>query len=276
MKHEILTTDQWGPVLFLTHQDTQVGIALEFGIRIVHLSVAGMENLFYVQPKDLSDGFTTADGWHLYGGHRFWTAPESDLSYCPDNAPVSYALTPEGVTVTQSPDPWLGIQKSLTVAFDGSKVHLTHTVKNCQDTPVTCATWGVNTLGPGKAEIAFQGTAPGDYTPRRRVNLWADTNLHDPRLTFRKDRLLAEHQPLKDYCKLGLYTPTGTAVYTSRGQKLTVCFPVPPVESCPDGGSNFELFLGEKFMELETLGTTATLEKNETASHTECWQIEKA
>lgn len=275
MKHEILSTQQWGSVLFLEEADIRVGIALEFGIRIVHLSLAGMENLFYVQPKDLSDGFTTPDGWRLYGGHRFWTAPESDLSYCPDNAPVSYTLVPDGAVVTQAPDSWLGIRKSLTVTFGDGKVCLLHTVQNCREAPITCATWGVNTLGPGKAEISFRGTAPGDYTPRRRINLWADTNLHDPRLSFQKDRLLAEHQPRKDYCKLGLYTPAGTACYESRGQKLTVSFPTPPVESCPDGGCNFELYMGEKFMEMETLGTTVTLQKNQTASHTEYWQLEK-
>lgn len=273
MKHEILNTQQWGNVLFLEEYNTRVGIALDFGIRIVHLSVAGMENLYYVQPNDLSDNFATGDGWRLYGGHRLWTAPESDLSYCPDNAPVTYELLPNGAKVTQSVDPWLSIEKSLSVEFSDGKICLTHNIRNCGDAPMTCASWGVNTLGPGDAEIQFPGTAPGDYTPRRRLNLWANTNPHDPRLTFQKDRLLASFAPLTDYCKLGLYTPEGKADYTAKGQRLTITFATPPVEDCPDGGCNFELYMGAKFMELETMGTVATLLPGEATSHREFWEL---
>ena len=273
MKHEILDTAQWGKVLFLEEYNTRIGIALDFGIRIVHLSVVGMENLYYVQPNDLSDNFATPDGWRLYGGHRLWSAPESDLSYCPDNDPVSYELLPNGAKVTQNEEPWLHIEKSLSVEFVDGKICLTHTIINKSDAEMTCTSWGVNTLGPGKAEIPFEGTAPGDYTPRRRVNLWANTNLHDPRLTFEKDRLTAEFQPLTDYCKLGLYTPAGKAVYEAKGQRFTITFATPPVEICPDGGCNFELYMGAKFMELETVGTVTTLTKNQAVRHQEFWEL---
>lgn len=274
MKHEIRNTDQWGRVLFLEEYNTQIGIALDFGIRIVHLSVAGMENLYYVQPKDLSDGFVTPDGWKLYGGHRLWSAPESDLSYCPDNDPVSYEILENGAAVTQGKEKWLGISKRLAVTFEDGKICLTQTIKNEGDAPITCASWGVNTLGPGTAEISFPGTAPGDYTPRRRMNLWANTNPHDPRLSFEKDRLTATFQPLADYCKLGLYTPEGNAVYTAKGQKFTLTFHTPNVESCPDGGCNFELYMGAKFMELETMSTVKTLNPGEETSHQEFWTLE--
>ena len=273
MKHEILNTQQWGKVLFLEEYNTRVGIALDFGIRIVHLSVVGMENLYYVQPNDLSDNFVTPDGWRLYGGHRLWSAPESDLSYCPDNDPVSYTLLSDGVTVSQKKEPWLGIEKTLTLQFLDGKVCLTQSIKNAGDAPITCASWGVNTLGPGKAEIQFPGTAPGDYTPRRRINLWADTNLHDPRLTFTKDRLVAEFAPLPDYCKLGIYTPKGQAVYEAKGQRFTLTFHSPDVGICPDGGCNFELYMGAKFMELETVGTTTLLQPGEAVSHQEFWEL---
>ena len=276
MKHEVLNTQQWGNVLFLEEYNIRVGVALDFGIRVVYLSAAGMENIFYEQPNDLSDHFVTSSGWRLYGGHRLWTAPESDLSYCPDNDPVSYELLPNGVKVTQKCDPWLLMEKSLTITFENGKVCLTQGVKNCGDAPITCATWGVNTLKPGNAEVAFWGTDPGDYTPRRRINLWANTNVHDPRLHFDKSRLVATYEPLTDYCKLGLYTPEGVATYTGHGQKFTLFFPTHSVEECPDGGCNFELYMGAKFVELETVGTVTTLQKGESASHQEFWQIEKA
>ena len=46
-----------GRMLWLEQNDIQIGIALDYGIRVRHLSIKGMENLYYEQPSDLSDGF---------------------------------------------------------------------------------------------------------------------------------------------------------------------------------------------------------------------------
>ena len=96
---------QWGRVLWLRNEFAELAVALDFGIRIVHASYPGMENLFYEQPNDLSDGFVAEGGWRLYGGHRMWLAPESDDSYYPDNQPVSYEIADGHVLVTQPEDP---------------------------------------------------------------------------------------------------------------------------------------------------------------------------
>ena len=81
-----------GNLIWLSDGRTEAAAALDFGIRIVHLSCAGKPNLFYSQPEDLSDGLKTEEGWRIYGGHRFWASPESSRSYYPDNAPVACEL----------------------------------------------------------------------------------------------------------------------------------------------------------------------------------------
>ena len=58
-----------GNLIWLSDGRTEAAAALDFGIRIVHLSCAGKPNLFYSQPDDLSDGLTTEAGWRIYGGH---------------------------------------------------------------------------------------------------------------------------------------------------------------------------------------------------------------
>ena len=45
-----------GNLIWLSDGRTEAAAALDFGIRIVHLSCAGKPNLFYSQPDDLSDG----------------------------------------------------------------------------------------------------------------------------------------------------------------------------------------------------------------------------
>lgn len=271
-------TSTWGHVLWLCSENAEIGVALDFGIRIVHLSYPGCENLYYVQPSDLSDGFITDGGWKLYGGHRLWMAPESDDSYYPDNAPVSYELFDNGVVITQDCDPVLGIQKFLRLTFlDDCGVCLEQGFKNVSDHVIDGASWGVNTLDAGgKAFISFTNQDKKGYTPHRVVSLWSDTNLHDPRLSFEKKGLTAQFMPLPDYLKIGLYCLEGNVVFENKGQRLILRFDSQPLSAYPDNGCNFELYMCSKFMELETMGTKAHLLPGESTAHIETWYLTKA
>ena len=264
-----------GRIYFMTDGKTDVGVALDFGIRIVHLSCAGMENLYYSQPADLSDGFTTPDGWRLYGGHRMWLAPEGDHSYHPDNDPVNYKTLPDGVIVEQALDPRQNIVKSLKITFEADgTICLEHSFRNVGDAPITGASWGVNTLdGYGTATIGFSGE--GGFVPTRTVSLWGATNLHDSRIQFTADSITANHAPSPDYFKIGVYSREGKAVFRNKGQQLTLTFEAPPMDRLPDGGCNFELYMGNVFMELEVLGTRKEIQPGESACHTERLKLAK-
>lgn len=275
MQREIRKTQQWGNVLWLQNAGIEIGVALDFGIRIVHLSCEGMENLYYVQPNDLSDNFTK-DDWRVYGGHRLWMAPESEDSYCPDNAPVEYVLEDNGVLITQQPDPVLQIRKRIRITFlDDGGVQLDHSIENLSEEIVTGASWGVNTLdGGGTARICFTGER--GYNPKRVVSLWGLTDLHDPRVKFQKDSVTATHMAdITDYFKIGLYVTPGKAVLTNKGQELTITFVAEPMAAYMDGGCNFELYMCSRFMELETLGVKTEMAPGEAATHTEVWHLKK-
>ncbi len=275
MNYTVKTTSQ-GRVFWMEHHGMEVGVALDFGIRVVHLSAAGCENLYYTQPEDRSDGFSTPDGWLLYGGHRMWLAPESDDSYYPDNSPVTFAVEENAVTFTQLPDPVMGLEKQLRLVLTDGGIRAEHSHKNITDRPIIGASWGVNTLdGGGRAEIPFLGAPAGDYTPRRVVSLWADTNLHDPRLHFDREHLTATYMDVEGYLKLGIYSKAGKAEFYNKGQKFTLGFAVLPMEDLPDGGCNFELYMCRKFVELEPLGASAIIAPGQCASHWETWLVEK-
>lgn len=278
MKHEIRSIDHKGSVLWLTHAGTELGIALDYGIRIVHLSCEGMENLFYSQPEDLSDGLTTPDGWRIYGGHRYWTAPESEKSYYPDNDPIEYTLLENGVTLLQKPDPWIGVQKKLTVTFreDGA-VLLEHEIKNTTDTPITFASWGVNTFhgADSHAEVLFDGGTAGSYVPQRRVSLWGSSALTDPRVRFEQEKICVKHIPSDTSYKIGIFSAGACAKFYNRGQEFTLTFAADRNGTYPDNGCNFELYLDKNVMELEALGQLKTMNPGQTNGHWECWQVRK-
>ena len=274
MEFCIKNDPSWGRIYFMTDGKTDVGVALDFGIRIVHLSCAGMENLYYRQPDDLSDSFTMGD-WRLYGGHRMWLAPEGDHSYHPDNDPVSFKTLPDGVIVEQTLDPRQNIVKSLKITFEADgTLRLDHSFRNAGETVITGASWGINTLdGYGSATIGFSGVK--GLNPSRTVSLWGDTNLNDSRLKFTKTEIQVQHAPSSDFFKIGVYSREGKAVFRNKGQQLTLRFDTPEMDSLPDNGCNFELFMSKQFLELEVLGVKTEIRPGKAACHTERIALKK-
>ena len=255
---------------------TEAAAALDFGIRIVHLSCAGKPNLFYSQPDDLSDGLATEAGWRIYGGHRFWSSPESTRSYYPDNAPVACELLADGVCLRQRTDPWTGFEKTLILRFlpDG-RLSAEHILTNRNPQTVQAAAWGVCTLrGGGTARIPFPGGTAGEYTPGRVLSLWGQTSLADERLQFGPEEICARHLPRGTSLKLGVYTAKGKITAENLGQRLTVSCEVHPIAQCADHGCNVELYLNPDVMELETLGVLARLAPGQSTHHTEFWTLE--
>lgn len=276
MLFQIKIDPSWGPVLMLCSDKTEIGIALNFGIRIIHLSHIGMPNLLYRQPDDLSDGYTTDAGWRLYGGHRLWLAPESDRSTYPDNESVTYKILEDGVELVQQPDPWLQIIKFLRIKFcEDGFIQLTHSIKNCGSYAIRAALWGITTLsGGGIADVSFSGTLPpDDLTPKRTVSLWADTNLGDPRVSYEKDRITFRHIPSDDFFKIGVFSKDGKMSTENFGQRLEIFFESNKIDDLPDFGCNAEIYLDRNFIELESLGIMQTIPAGQYASHTELWRV---
>lgn len=277
MKHEIRDIPARGRVLWLSDGSKELGVALDLGIRVLHLSCAGMENLLYTQPEDLSDGLTTPEGWRIFGGHRYWTAPESEKSYYPDRAPVSYELTENGVRLTQQDDPWLKVRKHLDIAFcDDGSIELHHRAENISDSTAEYASWGVTTLDKGEAKIGFHRGVPGTYNPSRCIALWGDSSPADPRIRFGEDTVFASHKPMDRAFKMGLFSPDGHAQLTNKGQRFTLSFEAKKDGTYPDGGCNFELYMDKHVLELEALGQITALKPGEAAEHWERWEVEPA
>lgn len=276
MKSEVRDTAR-GRMLFLTDERIEIGAALDFGIRVSHLSVPGMENIYYEQPADGSDGFVTDEGWKLYGGHRIWNTPESLTCNCPDNDPVEYEITETGCIIRQHEEPWRHIEKELHIDFlDDGRVRVENLIRNMSDEVIETAAWGVNTLCGGKMDIDFiKANVPGENVGKS-IALWGETNIADERLTFTKDHMSADWKSIPDYFKIGIFTNSPEAVYEAKGQRFTLTFDSEFYGDYPDNNCNFELFMCASFMELESLGKVMPLKKGEAAKHTEYWTITKA
>ena len=272
MKTYIDCNSKYGKLLWLTNGSIEVAAALDYGLSIMVLRCVGMENVLYHQPDDLSDGLSTEKGWRLYGGHRFWTSPESDDSYYPDNDPVVYMIEEDSVLLTQKTDEWTGFKKQIRLSFcDNGNLKVEHILTNCNPYPVKVAAWGITTLkGGGVAKIHFEGSV-GGYLPNRALSLWFDSSLNDSRLSFEDNCIIGRHLPCEKKLKIGAYTPQGEISMKNLGQKLEIIFATHPIEDCPENGCNVELFLNKHIMELETLGELKTIPSGATVKHVEYW-----
>lgn len=264
-----------GRILFLSDGKTEVGCALDFGIRVTHLSVAGMDNIFYEQSDDLKDGLFTQKGWRLYGGHRIWNTPDSETCNYPDNDAVSYLLTGDGVVLTQKEEKWRQIEKTLELGFllDG-KIKVVNKVKNKGDKKLITAAWGINTLCGGHIEIDILPAETEGRAPGRSIALFGQTSPIDPRLRWEDKKLTAVFKPKGTEMKIGLYTASGKAVCTNKGQRFLLSFGAEYFGEYPDLNSNVEVYMNHSFIEIETLGKRVLLNSGQSVEHIEYWQVE--
>ena len=262
---------EYGKLLWMSNSTAEVAASLDYGQRIMVFRCVGMENILYHQPNDLSDELTTEKGWRIYGGHRFWTSPESDESYFPDNDRIEYAIEKESVLLTQKTDLWTGFKKQFRLSFcDNGDLKVEHILTNCNTRAVNVALWGITTLkGGGTAQIPCEGHT-GGYAPNRSISLWFDTSISDERLSFEKNLIIGRHLFSENKLKIGAYSPQGKI---SMEQKLEIAFDIHPMKNCSDHGCNVELFLNKYIMELETLGELKEIASNTTVNHTEYWHI---
>jgi hypothetical protein len=279
MEHWIAATERLGNCLWLSDGKTELAASLEYGLRLVHLSCRGMENLFF-EENGPQPGLSTPEGWSVHAGQRLWLAPESNWDYYPDNDPISYELLEDGVVLRQHEDPRLHAKKSACVRFlpDGG-IRTEYTIVNTADAPLTCALWVIRATAPGgQVRVPFDcesGTDELDFKPGRSVMLWSSTSLGDERLQFSADSLTATQKPRDEYLKLGFFGRKGLAVLENRGQRLTIHHPAERGAVYADGGCNFELFLCRQMMEVETLSPLVTLQPGESATHGETWYVER-
>lgn len=261
-----------GECLFLDNGVLEVGVALNFGIRICHFSFLGKENVFYEHPISL-DRFTTEDGWRLRGGHRLWLAPESDLVYAPDNEPVEYTLLDNGVEITQSPDERLGVIKKVTVEFDENSVCVKHKITNTRDDVLECALWPISVMAPGGVERIPLKKRSGGYDPLHCITIWDHSNFGDPRATYEKDQIILTHMDIDSPYKIGVGHPEGEISYTNKGMVFFKNYDMVEGAEYPDGSVSYETFLSKYMVEIESLSPLYTLCHGESAEHKEYWRL---
>ena len=98
--------------------------------------------------------------------------------------------------------------------------------------------------------------------------------MSDPRWTWGDRFILLRQDPaVGTRQKVGVQNEYGWAAYAVDEQLFVKKIAWNNGAITPDYSSNFEIFTNEKFLEVETLGPTCTLEPGSWVAHQETWEL---
>ena len=266
LENEYLTLD------YLTHA----------GPRIVRLIPRELgQNLLAESPRAQLD--SPYGPLHLWGGHRLWHAPEAAArTYIPDDGGVTVEALPrtadgQGVSLCYH-EPHSGIHKELRLrlADDAPRVVVTHRLTNLGLWPVELAPWAITQLKIGGTAVlpTLPADDPSGLLPDRLVALWPYSRWDDARLRLGESAIEVTAQPLALPFKIGTLNRAGWVEYRYENVTFRKSWTPQPERPHVDYGCNAEVYVNERYLELETLGPQTRLDVGEMAEHIEVWEVE--
>jgi hypothetical protein len=284
---EIFPYEGWKEVGRLCYGDWELLAPLEVGPRILRLGPVSGPNLFYEDSSQL--GKTGGDSWKIYGGHRFWTAPENEDSYAPDNEPVTLKeLGLNGFCLSGPANLKSGWQKSVALTWqEDGLIRLEHTLTNLRAEPLPQTPWCLTVLAAGGSAFVPQPPfrphpselPPGqnfpmsDYLPNRNLVLWPFTSLSDPRISLGADLWRLDQQAGCRAFKIGFRHTEGWIGYQLGDLFFAKWIQHDALASYPDRGSNAELFTNGDILEVESLAPDCPVPAKGSVTHTEWWHV---
>jgi hypothetical protein len=278
VKIEKMTYGGWPSCYRVTNDEVELIVTSDVGPRIMRYGFVGGRNFFKEYSETL--GQSGESEWILRGGHRLWTAPESQpRTYAPDNDPVDIEIRGAELEAVQPVEPTTGIQKTILIrmAAEGTRVEIVHLLRNTLAWSIEFAPWSLTMMAQGGVGITGfppRGKHPDVLPPTHPLVMWAFTDLTDPRLKLTRKYFSLRQDPANEVPnKLGHFNPQtwgaylmGTELFVKKSKGISGL-------PYPDMGCSFEIFTRNDMLELETLGPLQTVAPGQQVEHIEHWSL---
>lgn len=269
----------WPNCYKMSNDIVDLVVTTDVGPRVMRFGFVGQHNELKEYPGEM--GKTGGDEWRLYGGHRFWHAPEQQpRTYLPDNAPVALTEIYGGVKIVQPVELQTGIQKQLEIhmASDAARVTLTHRLVNQGMWTVELAAWALTVMRTGGVAILpmppRKRHEDGALQPANTLSLWPYTNMADPRWMWgHRYIMLRQDISAETPQKVGAAIPDGWIAYACQNHLFVKTAPYEAGAIYPDGGTNVQTFTNSDMLEVETLGPMTRLAPGEELEYRETWAL---
>lgn len=249
----------------------QLEIATEFGPRVMGLRRDDGPQVL-ARPGGDAGNEPPNGVYRFRGGHRLWAAPEiAEITYAADDHECSVEEVDGAVTIT-GPSDDAQLVKEITIRADEGALMLEHTIRRHSGRGPELAAWAITQLPlGGTAILPLIGplTAP---LPNRQLVLWPYTSMTDQRLGFGDVAISVsadEGPPLK----LGAGASSRRLGYLRGGQLFLKEIMSKPLGTVPDFGAALQVYVGQGFCELETLGGMVEVSNTRPAILTERWTV---
>lgn len=251
-------------------------VAVEFGPRVLGFRRdPGPEMFAQLGPDSVIDR-PDSGVYRFRGGHRLWASPEVPvITYAPDDEPCGVSSGTDRVAIVGRADR-AGLIKGIDLMLSDGSLQVDHVLTNAGSQPIEAAPWAITQVRPGgEAIMPIEGQAdPNRLQANRSLIMWPYTDLTDPRVTFHSDALSVRADAGPAF-KVGTGPDPGRLGYLLDGHLFTKTVEPSHGGLHPDRGAVGQLYLGDVFCELETIGRLVTLEPGEETSHREVWEIEE-
>jgi len=271
----------WENCLHVSNGSIELVATTDVGPRIIRFGFSGQQNLFREFENEM--GKMGGDDFRLYGGSRFWHAPEANpRTYFPDNEPVEYEWDGKAIRLLQKVESTTGMQKEILIKMDpeADKVSLAYRIYNKNLWDIKLAPWALSIMNLGGRAIIPQEPFQSwekKLTPARPMVLWGYTAMDDPRWIWgRKYIQLKQDRDAKTRQKIGLLNKQGWAAYDLGEDLFIKRYGFDPDAPYVDYGVNTEIYTDKDILEIETLGRYDDVEPGGCTEHKENWYIFKA
>lgn len=255
----------------ITNDVVKLVVTTGVGPRIMHFGFCNKENVLYVNQSEFMN---KSSAFKFYGGHRLWHAPEHSVrTYQVDNSQCEVEVLPLGVKVSNY-EIENKIKKTMQVEMkDNGRVRIVHTIKNMSTFDYNLACWGITQMREGGVAIFPQDNRKTGLLPNRNLALWDYADLSDKRLTFTSNCIIIKQDPTVEKAfKIGSFNREGYLGYFNDGDLFVKEFDVDEGDFV-DYGCNAEIYVNDKFLELESLSPIVDIEEGCEISHVETWEL---
>lgn len=276
----------FGKCLEISNGIVKVVATVDIGPRIINYSFVDGENIFFEDTRQeiantnpAIEVFGKGCEFRIRGGHRLWTSPEAmPRTYYPDNEPISYEITDNGVILVPPQQRWTQLQLKMQIELseDSTDVTVNHFVTNKNAFEIEQAVWSLSVASQGGLEVIPQPTENTGLLSNRQIALWSYTHLSDERAYWSDKYIYINQNPtIENPYKLGIRLTNPTVFYFNHGDLFIKRFDSNPDGVYPDGGMNYETYTNHKILEIESLGELKNIAPDQTITHKEYWSLHK-
>lgn len=249
----------------------RIAVSTDFGPRITSLRLEDGPEMFADLGPDAVISHDTGV-YHFRGGHRLWVAPEvPELTYASDDHPCSVEEV-GGVITVEAPADGAGFVKKMSISLEEDSLAVDHRVTRWEGHSPPVSAWAITQLPLGGTAILPMSGADTTPSANRYLVLWPYTSFEDRRVSLGDEALelqAVDGPPIK----FGAGPDPGRLGYF-RDDFVFVKEISPTRDgSVPDFGAVGQVYLGQGFCELESVGSLTILHEGTAAELRERWTI---